>query len=144
MGQFKRVADVVHAVETHGDKITNRRFMKFEGNCYQVKLEHISYKREGAEGAPEKVSWFMELSRNEESSRFLPYLSVTPLETENGIIPVDIRVQTTSYGAVTISEAEELAAAVKTAVEEAQSICKAFIEPIRQGIDPNLLPFEQA
>lgn len=108
------------------------RFQKWEGEHYYL---YIVFFDSGFAS--------IHMKRKDSHSRFLPVCYVASDEDD---LPSEVTIQTTSYGAISISEIEELNEALRCAVETAKTVNAQFVEPIRNGTfnKGELIPREDA
>lgn len=77
---------------------------------------------------------FVEIQRKSGcSGRYLPFLSVFDREDENDNILMDIHVETTSYGFLSLDEIAQFMEAMRNGIEAAKIIEQKILKPIEHG-----------
>ena len=67
------------------------------------------------------------------NGRYLPFLSVFDREDENDNILMDIHVETTSYGSLSLDEIAHFMEAMRNSIEAARIIEQKILKPIEHG-----------
>ena len=136
MSQFKRIKDFMRPLEDNSPK-QSARFISFEGERYSLTMEITSYR--ATETAPPRKSYILSVhtkgrqSKEMENSGFLPYISVLHDEVGDNYLPVDLRIETTSYGGLSIGIYSQMLDAQQLALSDAKEIRNEFIDALKDG-----------
>lgn len=121
---FIKVMDFIRA--------PGERFQKWEGEHYRL---YIVFFDSGFAS--------IRMERKYPHSRYLPECYVASYRDD---LPSEVTIQTTSYGALSAAEIEELNEVLRCAVETAKTVNAQFVGPIRNGTfdKGELIPREDA
>ena len=83
---------------------------------------------------PPVVRTFVEIQRKSGyNGRYLPFLYVYDREDENDNILMDIHVETTSYGSLSLDEIAQFMEAMRNGIKAARIIEQKILKPIEHG-----------
>lgn len=131
MSQFKRIKDFMRPLEANSPK-RFERFISFEGERYSLTMEITAYR--ATETSPPRKNYILSVHTKGRQSKdgFLPYITVLHDEVGDNYLPVDLRIETTSYGGLSIGIYSQMMEAQRLALRDAKEIRNEFIDVFKE------------